>query len=129
MPAGEAFSDLQRQEITKAIHDGQRISGYTFSVYVGGVSGDARAHAERLHAALADPAESILIQVDPVGRTIEIVTGAHVAAHLDNRQVALAAVTMQSAFVTGDLTSGLVSGLQQLAGLARKPTLLHTDTP
>ncbi len=129
MPAGEAFSDPQRQEITKAVDDGKRISGYNFSVYVGGVEGDARAHAERLHATLDDPADSILIQVDPVRRTIEIVTGAHIRVHLDNRQVALAALTMQSAFVTGDLTGGLVAGVQQLAGLARKPNLLHTDTP
>lgn len=129
MPAGEAFSEQQRHEITKAIGDAQRVSGYAFSVYVGACGRDARQHAEALHAELVALADSILVQVDPAGRTIEIVTGAQVRNHLDNRQVALAALTMQSAFATGDLTRGLVAGLQQLADLARKPTLLHTDTP
>ncbi|MEJ7774256.1 MAG: DUF5130 family protein [Nocardioidaceae bacterium] len=129
VPAGEAFTALQRQEITKAIGDADRVSGYAFSVYVGACDPDARRNAEALHAELGAPADSILVQVDPAARTIEIVTGARIRSHLDNRQVALAALTMQSAFATGDLTRGLVAGLQQLAGLARKPTLLHTDTP
>lgn len=129
MPAGEAFSDQQRQEIARALTEAQRISGYTFSVYVGACEPDARQHAEALHARLVAPVDSVLVQVDPASRTIEIVTGAHIRSHLDNRQVALAALTMQSAFATGDLSRGLIAGLQQLAGLARKPTLLHTDTP
>ncbi len=129
MPTGEAFTDVQRQEITRAIGDAERLSGYVFSVYVGACELDARRHAEALHAELVAPADSILVQVDPAARTIEIVTGAHIRSHLDDRQVALAALTMQSAFATGDLTRGLVAGLQQLAGLARKQTLLHTDTP
>jgi len=127
--AGEAFTDSQRQEITKAIGDAQRVSGYAFSVYVGACEGDPHQHAAALHAELAAPADSVLVQVDPAARTIEILTGAHIHSHLDNRQAALAALTMQSAFATGDLTRGLVAGLQQLAGLARKPTLLHTETP
>lgn len=129
MPVGEAFTESQRQEITKAIGDAQRVSGYVFSVYVGACERGAREHAEARHAELDAPADSILVQVDPAARTIEIVTGAHIRSHLDNRQVALATLTMQSAFATGDLTGGLVAGLQQLAGLARKPSLLHTETP
>ncbi len=129
MPAGEAFTESQRQEINKAIGDAQRVSGYVFSVYVGACERGAREHAEARHAELESPADSILVQVDPAARTIEIVTGAHIHSHLDNRQVALAALTMQSAFESGDLTGGLVAGMQQLAGLARKPTLLHTETP
>ncbi len=129
MPAGEAFTLQQRHEITKAIGDAEQVSGYAFSVYVGACAPDARRYAEALHAQLVTPDDSILVQVDPAARSIEIVTGAHIRSHLDNRQVALAALTMQSAFATGDLTRGLVAGLPQLAGLARKQTLLHTDTP
>jgi uncharacterized membrane protein YgcG len=85
--------------------------------------------AERLHAALPDPAESILIHVDPQVRDLEIVTGSAVRTQLTNRQAALAALGMQTAFAAGDLTRGLLSGLQQLAELSRPPKNLHVDTP
>lgn len=129
MPAGDAFTALQRQEIAKAVADAERVSGRTFSVHVGPSEGDPRAYAERLHAALPDPARSILIHVDPAGHVLEIVTGSHVRRSLTNHQAALAAITMQSAFATGDLARGLMAGLYQLAPLAKPEASLHTDTP
>jgi len=127
--AGEAFTALQRREIDKAISDAERVSGHQFSVYVGAADGVAREHAEALRQQLAHPDDSILVHVDPRGRTIEVVTGARAATCLDSRQAGLAVLTMQSAFATGDLTRGLVAGLQQLAALARRESPLHTDTP
>lgn len=129
MSGGEAFTDAQRQEITKAVADAERDSGWVFGVEVGACEGDPRRHAEALHAALPDPARSLLVQVDPEHRTLEIVTGEHVVRVLDNRAAALAALTMQSSFAGGNLTRGLVSGLQQLAQLSTAPRSLHTDTP
>ncbi len=129
MPAGEAFTALQRQEIAKAIADAERVSGRRFSVHVGASDGDPRAYAERLHAELDDPPTSVLIHVDPAARVLEIVTGSHVRRSLTNHQAALAAINMQSAFATGDLTRGLMAGLQQLGGLATPVRSLHTDTP
>ncbi len=129
MPGGEAFTAMQRHEIAKAISDAERVSGHAFSVYVGAAQGGARQHAEALHRQLSNPTDSVLVHVDPEGRTIEIVTGSGVRTDLDNRQAGLSALTMQSAFATGDLTRGLVAGLQQLAGLARKQAPLHTNTP
>ncbi len=127
--AGDAFTELQRREIDKAIDDAERVSGYQFSVYVGGVDGDARQRANALHQQLARPADSILVQVDPNSRTIEVVTGSRASTSLDSRQAGLAVLTMQSAFSTGDLTRGVVEGLHQLAALARREAPLHTDTP
>lgn len=127
--AGEAFTPFQRDEIAKAVRDAEKLSGWTFSVHVGPSDGDPRQRAERLHAALADPANSILIHVDPQVRSLEIVTGSAVRTQLGNRQAALAAIAMQSAFAVGDLTRGLLAGLQLLAELARPPATLHTDTP
>lgn len=120
---------MQRQDIAKSIADAEHVCGFRFSVYVGPSDGRPRQHAAMLHAELTDPAHSVLVHVDPAGRTIEIVTGEGVKTSLDNRQAALAALTMQSAFATGDLTRGLIAGLQQLAGLARRQAPLHTDTP
>lgn len=129
MPPGEAFTDAQRHDITRAVADAERDSGWVFSVEVGPTSGDSRAYAEALHAGLPDPRRSILVQVDPDRRTLEIVTGEVAGRAVDNRTAALVAVTMQSAFAGGDLARGLVAGLRQLGQLARAPKSLHTDTP
>jgi Domain of unknown function (DUF5130) len=129
VPAGEAFTADQRQEIDKAIREADRISGREFSVYVGAADGNSRQAAETMHSELPRPGNSILIYIDPVQRTLEIVTGADVRRTLSNGQVALAALTMQSAFAAGDLARGLRSGIVQLAQLATPVTSLHTDTP
>jgi uncharacterized membrane protein YgcG len=126
---GDAFTSLQRDEIVKAIADAERVSGRKFSVYVGASEAESRPFAEQLHARLDDPDNSVLIMVDPAARQLEIVTGAIVRRTVSNRQAALASLTMQTAFATGDLTRGLLSGLQQLAESARTPEALHTDTP
>lgn len=126
---GEAFTDDQRREIDKAIREADRISGREFSVHVGPSDGDSRRKAEALHSELPNPGNSILIHVDPVLRTLEVVTGASTSHSLSNQQVALASLTMQSAFVTGDLARGLRAGIIQLASLAVPVTSLHTDTP
>lgn len=127
--AGEAFTPFQRDEIAKGVRDAEKLSGRAFSIHLGPSDGNSREFAERLHAGLADPANSILIHIDPQIRSLEIVTGSAVRTQLDNRQAALAAITMQSAFAVGDLSRGLLAGLQQLAELARPPATLHADTP
>ena len=48
---------------------------------------------------------------------------------LDDGAVALAAAAMQTDFASGDLVGGITRGLQQLAGAARSPQVLHTDNP
>jgi hypothetical protein len=126
---GEAFTDAQRQDINRAVAEAEKVSGWTVCVYLGATDVDGRGYAEAMHAQLPNPGASILVQVDPERRTLEIVSGAQVRRHLDNRSAALAAVTMQSAFAAGDLARGLVIGLQQIAELARVPRNLHTDTP
>jgi uncharacterized membrane protein YgcG len=126
---GEVFSPIQRDEIARAVREAEKLSGRAFAVHVGPSEGDARHTAERLHAALSNPTESIMIHVDPQLRDLEIVTGASVRTQLTNRQAALAALGMQTAFAAGDLTRGLLSGIQQLAEQARAPVSLHVETP
>jgi uncharacterized membrane protein YgcG len=129
VPPGEAFTEDQRRDIDKVVDDAARISGREFSVFVGASSGDVRGAAEAMHRSLPRPGNSILIYVDPTQRAMEIVTGASVKRTLSNGQVALAAITMQSAFAAGDLVRGLRAGIVQLAELATPVTSLHTDTP
>ena len=126
MAAGDAFSSAQRHEIDKAIRDAETLSRIEFSVYVGRSDGEARPFAERLHAALVAPDRSVLVLVDPAAQILEIVTGSDAHRVLDDAEVKLAALTMQSAFATGDLVGGITRGVQQLAEHARRPQLRHT---
>lgn len=130
MPAGEAFSTRQQAEIARAVRLAEKDGGPRFSVYVGGLGDDTRSQAERLHAALgADARFAVLVAVDPGARRLEIVTGAEARRRLDDRSCALAAASMTSAFLAGDLAGGIVHGVQMLADHARVPRTLHRDTP
>jgi uncharacterized membrane protein YgcG len=123
--AGDAFTAAQRHEIDKAIRDAETLSRIEFSVFVGRSDGETRPFAERLHSALVAPDRSVLVLVDPAAQILEIVTGKEAHLVLDDAEVKLAALTMQSAFATGDLVGGITRGVQQLAEHARRPQLRH----
>lgn len=130
MPAGEAFSARQQDDVVRAIRIARQQSQLPVSVYVGSLDGDSRASALQLHGALgADAPRTVLVAVDPGARRVEIVTGPEVRRRLDDRAAALAAMTMTSAFQAGDLAGGIASGVLALAEHARVPPSLHTDTP
>lgn len=128
MATGEAFAAAQRHEIDKAIRDAETMCRYEFSVYVGASEGETRPFAERLHAALTAPSRSVLIMVDPAARIVEVVTGSEARRVLDDAEVKLATLSMQTAFAAGDLVGGIKAGVLQLAEHARRPQLLHHDT-
>lgn len=94
-------------------------------MFVGSVDGEPRAAAERLHAALAAPAKSVLVMVDPNRRVLQIVTGEDVRRNLSDDAAKLAAVAMQAALAEGDLVGGIKRGLSLLAESARAPKTLH----
>jgi hypothetical protein len=125
VPAGEGFTSAQRAAIDKAIRDAETVCRYEFSVYVGKAEGEPRPFAERLHAALVAPDRSVLVMVDPVARSLEIVTGAEARRELEDHEVRLAVAEMQSLFTHGDLCGGIVRGINMLAAYARKPPTLH----
>jgi uncharacterized membrane protein YgcG len=124
---GDPFSPAQRHEIDKAIRDAETLSRIEFSVYVGRCEGEPREFAERLHDALVAPDRSVLVLVDPSSQLLEIVTGSQAARLLDDAEVRLAALTMQSAFAAGDLVGGIARGVLQLAEHARRPQLRHVE--
>ena len=116
-----SFSAAQQAEIDRAIRDAETACRFEFSVYVGAADGESRPSPQRLHAALAAPARSVLILVDPAARLLEVVTGAVVRRSLSDEAVRLAVAGMQSAFSAGDLVGGIKHGVGQLAEAARKP--------
>ena len=114
------FTTRQLLRIDEALRAADRSTGLTFSVYVGEITGELPEGAEKLHAQLANPADSILIAVSPQERQLEIVTGADARKRLADRDCKLAALSMAAAFSGGDLAGGIVSGLAQLADHAGK---------
>jgi uncharacterized membrane protein YgcG len=130
VPAGDAFSERQQDDVVRAIRLARKQSQLPVSVYVGTLEGDTRAMALQLHAALGDDRDdTVLVAVDPAARRVEIVTGNAVRRRLDDRSAALAAMTMTSAFQAGDLSGGIASGVLALAEHAQAPKSLHTDQP
>lgn len=130
MPAGDAFSERQQDDVVRAIRLARKQSQLPVSVYVGTLEGDTRSMALQLHAALGDDAgRTVLVAVDPGARRLEIVTGTVVRRRLDDRAASLAAMTMTSAFQAGDLAGGIANGVLALAEQAHAPKSLHTDQP
>jgi Domain of unknown function (DUF5130) len=114
------FTTPQLLRLDEALRLADQSTGLTFSVYIGDLDDPLRAHAEKLHAQLADPDESVLVAVSPNQRALEIVTGAKARKRVPDRAAKLAALSMTAAFGGGDLAGGVVSGLAQLAEQAGK---------
>lgn len=109
------FTTRQLLRLDDALREADRSTGLTFSVYVGDLAEPVRESAEKMHAQLANPADSVLIAVSPDQRQLEIVTGSAARKRLFDRDCKLAALSMAASFSGGDLAGGLVSGLAQLA--------------
>ena len=125
VPTGDGFTSAERQEIDKAIRDAEQVCRYEFSVFVGPAAGEPRSFAERLHAALVVPDKSVLIFIDPGARALEVVTGSEARRELEDHEVELAVLQMQSAFAADQLVTGIKQGVLMLAEHARKPETLH----
>ncbi len=127
MPVGEALTRSELNRLERAQHNAEAASGLTFSLFVGVSEEDSRAYAERLHSVLDDPDHSVLVLCDPAFRALEIITGAEARRSLDDVECRLAAASMQTSFVAGDIVGGLVNGIQQLGEAARHPRTLHAS--
>lgn len=121
MPAGEAFTARQREDIDRSLRQAHEQSGLRVAVFVGELPGDAHHHAKTLHAALEDSAEAVLLAVDPGQRLLEIVTGPVVARRVDDRTCTLAAMSMTSSMQGGNLSGGIIDGVRVLAEHAGGP--------
>jgi hypothetical protein len=110
------FTSRQLARLDEALTLSSKESGLTFSLYVGELVAPTRATAERLFGRLTP--SSVLLAVSPGQRCLHIVTGEESIQRLPNRACTLAALAMRSAFQSGDLTGGIVTGLRMLADSA-----------
>lgn len=107
--------------VDEALRAADRVTGLTFSVYIGDLEEPTREHAERMLGVLPDPDNSVLLAISPNQRVLEIVTGSVARRRLLDRDCKLAALSMSAAFAGGDLAGGIVAGLAQLAEHAGRP--------
>lgn len=128
VPAGEAFSPAQQEQINRAIEIAEREGELRFAVYVGATDGDTRVAARALHRQIPARSRAVLVYVDPARRALEIVTGTEAGRVLDDRACSLAALSMTSTFSAGDLSGGIVDGLRLLGEYAHRPRVLHRET-
>jgi ABC-type uncharacterized transport system ATPase component len=126
MATGEVSID--RAQLEKAVQLARDICGYEFAIFVGELA-DGRNSAIAQHAGLRDPDAAILIAVDPVNRTMDIVTGSRARLTLDDQACEFAILALRSSAQVGDLTGGLRSAVSLLAEHARAPRTLHLDEP
>ena len=126
--AGGEVSAAQRTELERMLRNAEQISGLAFSLYIGSWEGGRRG-ADDMHSRLPDPDRSVLVAVDPRGRTLEIVTGRQARIALDDRACGLAAMAMTSSFAAGDLVGGLRDGLSMLGEHGRRQRVVNLDQP
>jgi len=126
--AGDDLTPSESSRLERATSIAEDASGLTFSVDVGPSEEDSRAYALRVHGGLEDPERSVLVLCDRSSRVLEIVTGRLARNVLSDRDCALAAATMRSSFVAGDVIGGLAHGITQLGDAARQPPTLHSRT-
>jgi hypothetical protein len=112
------FTTRQLLRLDEALRTADRSTGLLFSVYVGDLEEPARAHAEKLLGQMAEPEKSVLMAISPNQRVLEIVTGPEARKRIPDRNAKLAALSMVAAFGGGDLTGGIIAGLDQLASYA-----------
>jgi uncharacterized membrane protein YgcG len=101
------------------VDEAEETTGMQFCVYLGDTEGDSRAHAESLFVeAGLDSRPAVLLLVAPNQRRVELVTAPDARPRLDDATCALAVGAMSRQFARGEITGGIVAGLDLLAAAA-----------
>ena len=116
MPLDAAFTQQQLDEMAGAASATSERAGLHFTVFVGSSGGgEPSAYAARLLSALGDTApRGVVILIDPSERRVEIATGHEAARRLDDGACALAASSVASSLKSGDMITGVLTGLRML---------------
>jgi uncharacterized membrane protein YgcG len=109
------FNTRQLLRLDEALRVADQQTGLTFSVYLGELTEPTREAAEALHRQLENAEKAVLLAVSPNQRVLEIVTGSSARKRISDRDAKLAALSMAASFAGGDLSGGVLAGLDQLA--------------
>ena len=132
--ARDGLTPRQQERIAHAVSVCRSENGLDVSVLVGDLDlpelSQFRSAAERLHAALGERATgAVLLVVAPGQRKVEIVTGPGVRRRVPDRVCALTILSMTSAFTGGDLATGIIDALRQIADAAGRRATLNPVEP
>lgn len=116
---GKPLTPRQRRRVERAVAAAEQLTGLQWCVYLGGVEGDLRQHAEGVLAGLGLAVRpAVLLTVAPPQGRFEIVTTPAAQQRVSDRDCAIAAVSMRASFAVGDIAGGITEGLRLLAACA-----------
>lgn len=124
----QPFTPEQVASLSSTIRSAENVANVAFETFIGRLP-DARNSALALHSKLPDAADTVLIALDPHSRGLEIVVGPVAKEVISDRTCQLAALSMTSRFVVGDLINGLRDGIGVMADHAQPRFIPHSDLP
>lgn len=123
-----ALSRSDRGETSRIVERARDICGYEFGVFVGDLP-EGHDSAIAVHAGMDDPNSAVLLAIDPMRRTMDVVTGGRVRRNLDDQTCEFALMSLRTHLQVDDLVGGIRDAVMLLAEHARAPRTLHLDEP
>lgn len=122
------LSKADRNQVERVVQVARDICGYEFGVLVGDLPA-GRESAQSVHAGMDNPDSAVLVAIDSVRRTMDVVTGGRVRRNLDDQACEFALLALRSHLQVDDLVGGIRDCVMLLAEHARAPRTLHMDEP
>jgi hypothetical protein len=119
---------MERGELQHIVDVAREICGLSFGIMIGALPNGVASLREQLMRR-SDPDASVMIGVDPNGRSLVVVTGAYAQSRVNDHACAQAVLAMQRTMADGDLVSALRDGVFLLAEHARAPHTAHLGEP
>ena len=124
----DPFAPEQIAGLSSTIRAADKAANVSFQTFIGRLT-EGRATALEVHSKMPNSPDTVLIAVDPHSRGLEIVVGPVAKESIDDRTCQLAALTMTSRFVVGDLINGLRDGIGVMADHSHPRYIPHSDLP
>jgi uncharacterized membrane protein YgcG len=115
------LSIRQRRRVERAVDEAENLTGLQLCIYLGSVEGetDLRTHAENVFVNAGMHARpAVLLLVAPPQRKVEVVTAPAVRERIPDDAAGEAVTAMVERFRDGDLSGGLIAGIEHLAAAA-----------
>ncbi len=122
------ITESVRENLQEVVDRAREICGLEFAIHIGRLNG-GRESAEAIHGRLRDPRSAVLLAVDSVAKSAEVVTGPDARIHVDDRTCQFALLALRSGADVDDLPVGIRDAALLLAEHARAPRVLHLDEP
>lgn len=115
----KALTKAEHRRVGEAVDAAEETTGLQFCVVLGPAESDAHAHAEALFVQAGlhlRPAVLVLVALDQ--RRVEVLTAPTVRERVPDPACAEAVSEMTKHFAEGDLSGGIIAGVEHLAAVA-----------